>query len=299
MKNTPAVELWSAAPTPLTPALEVDVASVERMVRDAVANGMTGLFLCGTCGEGPWLPDRERRRLVKAASAAAGGDLQIAVQVTDNSVPRIIDNIHRAAEDGAQIAIIAAPATVLNGTPERIAAHFAGAANASPLPVGIYDLGNHRPVVIPADRLKEIYLLPRVHLVKDSSGSPERRALALAARELKPSLKLFNGDEFRCLEYLEAGYDGMLFGGAAAAAPWLRRIVECFTSGDIDGAWQVESEMREVLFGIYGGRTIACWLTGLKYFLVRRGVFSSASSFLGYPLTEECRQFIERHAAKA
>ena len=229
MKNTPAVELWSAAPTPLTPALEVDVASVERMVRDAVANGMTGLFLCGTCGEGPWLPDRERRRLVKAASAAAGGDLQIAVQVTDNSVPRIIDNIHRAAEDGAQIAIIAAPATVLNGTPERIAAHFAGAANASPLPVGIYDLGNHRPVVIPADRLKEIYLLPRVHLVKDSSGSPERRAQALAARELKPSLKLFNGDEFRCLEYLEAGYDGMLSaarplrrpgsGGSSSASP--------------------------------------------------------------------------------
>src|SRR4051812_33177871 len=146
MKAPAAVEIWSAAPTPLTPDLRVDAPSVERMVQDALRDGIKGLFVAGTCGEGPWLPDRERRRLVQLAAKAAGGRLKIAAQVSDNSVPRILDNIHAVAEAGADYAIIAAPAIFMNATPERIVALFAEAAQASPLPVGIYDLGEHRPV---------------------------------------------------------------------------------------------------------------------------------------------------------
>ncbi len=292
----PVVKIWSAAPTPLTPAFRVDEASVERMVQDAIRLGIHGLFLAGTCGEGPWLPDREKQILVKTAVRAAGGKLKLAVQASDNSVPRILDNVQTAAAAGADYAIIAAPATFMNATPERVAAHFIDAVNASPLPVGIYDLGKHRPVIIPEARLKEIYLLPNVHLVKDSSGAAGRRAAAFAARQEKPSLQLFNGDEFRCLEYLQAGYDGFMFGGAAAIAPQLHRIIQLFAAGQVAEAQAVDADMKRMLFGLYGGEAIACWLTGLKYYMVRRGLFTTTTSFLGYPLTAECRAFIERYA---
>jgi 4-hydroxy-tetrahydrodipicolinate synthase len=290
------VHLWSAVPTPLNPDLTVDIPAVERTIRDAIAGGIQGVFLAGTCGEGPWLPDRERSRLVKATVAAAGGKLKIAAQVSDNSVPRILDNVARMAEAGADFGIIAAPATMLNATPDRISALFIEAASASPLPVGVYDLGRHRPISIPENRLKEIYLLPNVKLVKDSSGSPDRRAIALEARRLKPALQLFNGDEFRCLDYLQAGYEGCMFGGAAAVAPQLNRIATLFLAGRLDEARTQEAEMTKTLFGIYGGESIACWLTGLKYYMVRRGLFSSTASFLGYPLTPECQAFIESYA---
>lgn len=295
----PSVKIWSAVPTPLTPAYRVDAPSVERMVHDAIHHGVQGLFLAGTCGEGPWLPDREKQTLVKTAVKAAGGKLKIAVQASDNSVPRILDNAQAAAEAGADYAIIASPATFLNATPERVVAHFTDAVNASPLPMGIYDLGKHRPVIIPEARLKEIYLLPNVHLVKDSSGAPGRRAAALAARQEKPTLQLFNGDEFHCMEYLQAGYDGFMFGGAAAIAPQLHRIGQLFAVGQVAEAQAVDADMKRVLFGLYGGEAIACWLTGLKYYMVRRGLFATTTSFLGYPLTAECRAFIERYAATA
>ncbi|HEY0865222.1 MAG TPA: dihydrodipicolinate synthase family protein [Lacunisphaera sp.] len=299
MKPLPAVKIWSAVPTPLTPAFRVDEGAVERMVLDSVRNGIQGLFLAGTCGEGPWLPDREKQVLVRTAARAARGKLKIAAQASDNSVPRILENVQLAAEAGADYAIIASPATFLNATPERVAALFTDAVNASPLPMGIYDLGSHRPVVIPEARLKEIYLLPNVHLVKDSSGAPARRAIALAAREAKPALQLFNGDEFRCLEYLQAGYDGFMFGGAVAIAPQLNRIAQLYAAGRMDEAAVVDAEMKDVLYGLYGGKAIACWLTGLKYYMVRRGLFATTTSFLGYPLTEECRAFVERYAATA
>lgn len=297
MKSLSPVQIWSAVPTPLTADFRIDEPSVERTVQAAIGDGMSGLFLAGTCGEGPWLPDRERLKLVKKAVQAAGGKLKIGAQVSDNSAPRILDNSRAVADAGADYAIIAAPATFMNATPDRVVALYREAAEACPLPVGIYDLGRHRPVSIPVDRLKEIYLLPNVKLVKDSSGSPERCAAALAARKEKPSLHLFNGDEFRCLEYLEAGYDGLMFGGAAAVGPQLRRIVELFFAARLPEAKAVEAEMKKTLFGIYGGESIACWLTGLKYYMVKRGLFATQTSFLGYPLTDECRAFIDNYAA--
>jgi dihydrodipicolinate synthase/N-acetylneuraminate lyase len=299
MKRMDPVRVWSAAPTPLTADLTIDLPSVDRMIRDAIASGIQGVFLAGTCGEGPWLPDRERIRLVQAVVAQAKGTLKIAVQVTDNSVPRILDNIRQAAESGADYAIIAAPSIFLNATPDRVVALFVEAINASPIPVGIYDLGRHRPVMIPEDRLTEIYRQPNVHLVKDSSGSPARRAAALEARAAKPGLQLFNGDEFRCFEYLEGGYDGFMFGGACAAAAQLHRIAAAFRAGNLDEARRLDAEMKQALQGIYGGEQIACWLTGLKYYMVRRGLFASTASYLGYPLTDACRAFIQEYAGTA
>lgn len=293
MKLSSAVQLWSAAPTPLTPDFKVDVASVTKMVHQAVADGMKGLFLAGTCGEGPWLQDGEKHRLIQAAVAAGGGRLKVAAQVSDNSVPRILDNVKRIADAGADYGIIAAPATMMNVTPERVVALFEETVTASPLPMGIYDLGRHRPVMIPEERLKALYLLPNVHLVKDSSGSPERRAQALAARKEKPKLDLFNGDEFRCIEYLQAGYNGCMFGGAVAIGPEIGRIVALLEAGRAEEAQALNARMKEILYGIYGGEKIACWLSGLKHYMVCRGLFSSPTSFLGYPLTEQCRSFIE------
>ena len=54
--------------------------------------------------------------------------------------------------------------------------------------------------------------------------------------------------------------------------------------------------MKETLFRIYGGKAIACWLTVLKYHMLRRQLFTPASIFLGYPTTDQWRTFIECHA---
>lgn len=297
MKSSNPVHIWSAVPTPLTPDFKVDERSVEKMVHAAIEEGVQGLFLAGTCGEGPWLPNRERQRLVRFAVKASGGRLKIAAQVSDNSVPRILDNVNEVAEAGANYGIMASPATFLNATPQRVAALFTEAVQAAPLAMGIYDLGRHRPVIIPESELKKIYLLPNVHFVKDSSGAPERRAIALAAQAEKPSLRLFNGDEFRCLEYLQGGYDGCMFGGAVAVTPQIKQIAELFVAGRLAEAQALDAEMKQLLFGIYGGESIACWLTGLKHYMVARGLFDTATSFLGYPLTSECRSFIQKHAA--
>lgn len=286
--------LWSAAPTPLTPRFEVDLESVERMVRQARTDRLDGLFLAGTCGEGMCLPNRERKRLIRAAVDAAEGKLHIAAQVSDNSAPRIRANLDDMADAGAGYGIIAPPTAMINASPARIVALYEEAIASSPLPIGIYDLGARQAFALPDDALATIYALPGVKLVKDSSADPKRRAHALAARRRKPGLQLLNGDEFKFIDYLEAGYDGALFGGAAVVAPFMHRIAALFAAGRGKDARAVDARMQEVLYGIYGGRELDCWLTGLKYYLQRAGQFSTTASFFGYPLTDECRVFIDR-----
>src|SRR5688572_16905148 len=96
MHTIPAEKMrgvWSATPTPFDDQGRVDAASVERLVEHHLRLGVKGLFLAGTCGEGAWMPNSERRRLVQSVVAANKGRMVVSVQVTDNSAARILDNM--------------------------------------------------------------------------------------------------------------------------------------------------------------------------------------------------------------
>src|SRR5262245_7136192 len=158
--------VWSATPTPLTEDLTVDIPSVKRMVNHHVRLGVKCLFLAGTCGEGAWLPEREKRRLVDTVASDSAVKLLVSVQVTDNSAKRIFDNIRIAREDGADIAVIAPPYFLLNANARTLLNLYSQAIRESPLPIGIYDRGAYGNVVIPNEVLTRIYSEPKVVIAK-------------------------------------------------------------------------------------------------------------------------------------
>jgi len=286
--------VWSAAPTPFTDNWEVDTESVKRMVEHHLRLGVSGLFLGGTCGEGPLLPDRARRLLVQTVVEQARGRLAVAVQVTDNSTLRILDNMEAARQDGADMAIIAPPYFMSNVNPETLRNLYIQAIRQSPLPVGVYDRGNYSSLLIPESVLAAAYAEQNVVLVKDSSGQPSRRQVALAARAARPELRLLDGDEFRCVEYLQAGYDGLLLGGGIFNGFLAGKIISAVAAGDIASAEQFQDRMNRMMWDVYGGKTIGCWLSGLKKLLVEMGIFATWKNIPAYPLTDECSQAIER-----
>jgi 4-hydroxy-tetrahydrodipicolinate synthase len=286
--------VWSAAPTPFTAKMAIDGVSVGRMVEHHIRLGVRGLFLAGSNGEGPWMTDSQRSELVRLTARAARGRLVLAVQVTDNSAARILDNIGRARADGADIAVIAPPYFLFNDTPDTVGALYRQAIRKSPLPVGIYDRGIHSSVLVSEGVLAAVYAEPKVVLVKDSSSDPSRRRVALAARKKRPTLRLLNGDEFHCVEYLRAGYDGLLLGGGVFNGLMANQIVAAVAGGDIAGANRLQERMIRIMYDVYGGKDIACWLSGEKKLLVEMGLFRTWSSYLGYPLTASCRRAIAK-----
>ena len=290
--------VWSASPTPFTDKMQVDVVAVRRMVDHHLRLGVRGLFLGGTCGEGPWMRNRNRRSLVTTVSEYAGKEMTVAVQVTDNSAARMLDNINDAREDGADIAVIASPNGIGFPTPKRILDVYTKAISESPLPIGIYDLGRAVPVFVPESVLKEIVIHKNVILVKDSSRDLSRRRILLAARRKKPRLRLFTGYEFGCVDYLKAGYDGVLLGGGIFNGYMASEIIKAARDGDLALAEKIQRRMNRMMFAAYGGKKIKAWLTGLKTLLVEMGIFRTAKGHIVFPVTDSCRQAIKRMLEK-
>ncbi|MDD5678208.1 MAG: dihydrodipicolinate synthase family protein [Kiritimatiellae bacterium] len=286
--------VWSAAPTPFTGRMEVDLESVRRMVDHHLRLGVKGLFLCGTNGEGPWMTNAQKRRFVGAVIKRAHGRLPVAVQVTDNSAARIMDNIGMAREEGADIAVVAPPYFLANVSPETIRTLYLDVIRRSPLPVGIYDRGKSSSVVVPESVLRDIYSEPNVVVIKDSSADPARMRIALAAKRKNPALCLLNGWEFNCIPYLQAGFDGLLLGGGVFNGYLAGHLVAAVQAGNLKRAAQFQAGMNRMMWAVYGGRKITCWLAGEKQLLVRMGIFKTWRNYPGYALTCACRRAIER-----
>jgi dihydrodipicolinate synthase/N-acetylneuraminate lyase len=290
--------VWSATPTPLTQKMTVDTQSVKRMVDHHLRLGIRGLFLAGTCGEGAWMPERQKRLLVETVAKYARGKMLVSVQVTDNSAARILDNMRTVREGGADIAVIAPPLFLLNATPRTLLNLYRQAIRESPLPVGIYDRGNFGSLVVPNDVLAQIYTEPKVIIVKDSSTNPVRRDIALAVRRKRPDLRLFDGDEFHCVDYLKAGYDGLLVGGGIFIGHLAGMIVKAVADGDLLRAEKLQQRMNRIMYAVYGGKKITCWLSGLKRLMVEMGVFRTWNNYLDYPLTASCLRDIQKVLVK-
>jgi dihydrodipicolinate synthase/N-acetylneuraminate lyase len=284
--------VWSASPTPFTEDAAIDQASVARTIERHVAIGCDGVMLGGTCGEGPWLTSRQFEALVKSGVEAAQGNMPLVFQATENSSGKVLEKIEDIARWGGQMAVVAQPFFLINARPEVLRKYYTDIFDHSPLPLAFYDRGASVSVPVPQELLEEVASHPKVRMVKDSSCDARRSAALKTARDKRPGLVLLTGDEFQLIPALEAGFDGAFFGGAIATAVAVRRALTLWPQ-DPAAARALDLETQSVLFSIYGGRSISCWLSGLKYLLVCLGVFSGSQNLLGYELTPECKEEID------
>lgn len=285
-------QIWSAAPTPFTVRREVDRESLSRMVAHHLSLGVEGLFLAGTCGEGPWMTDRQKYTLVDTVRREAAGRLKLAVQVTDNSAARVLEQI--AALGPVDMVVVAQPLLAMNVTSASLRHYYLDILDQSPVPVCYYERGRASLVSVPDEVLHDILPHPNLSFVKDSSGDPVRRAELLKGRALRSDLSLLLGDEFLCVDYLAAGYDGVMLGGSILNARYVAEIMRYLAQGDLTAARETERRMVAMLHAVYGGPKVTCWLNGLKTALVRLGVFHTNTAYLDYPLTPECSSAIDQ-----
>jgi 4-hydroxy-tetrahydrodipicolinate synthase len=294
MNSNSFAGVWSAAPTPFTDDMTIDLPSLKRSVAHHLRLGIRGLFLAGTCGEGPCLTDRQRLTLFEKTAEYSDGKLILASQVTDNSAARVLDRIKEAKKAGMDVAVMAPPYFFMNSQPERLLSLYVDIIQNSSLPMAIYDRGKHSSVFVPDTVLKRIYAEPNVVLIKDSSSDFERMRIAISAKRKRPKLSLFNGWEFNCIPYLKAGYDGLLLGGGIFNGFLAAQIMEAVRVGNIPKAERMQLRMNRMMHAVFGGKTNPSWLSGQKKLLVKMGIFSTWKSYLQYPLTKSCCLAIDR-----
>ena len=294
MKTGKLCGIWSAAPTPLTNDFKIDGASIERLAAHHEKLNINGVFIAGTCGEGPWLSDAMRLELARLSVKYNQSKIPLAMQVTDNSALRIIDNIKRIADTGVDIAVIAPPFFQINDSQDYLKKLYLEVIEASPLPIGIYHLGKNTKTLVEPDTIVSIVAHPKVVIVKDSSADPVAMSAIVQARnQRKDKLFALNGNEFDCVIYAQATYDGALLGGACFNGLMANEIIRLTKLGQIDAAKSMQSRMNALMFDIFGGKDFNCWLAGQKLLMVQLGVFSTNKTIINYNVDAACEKAID------
>ncbi len=291
--------VWSAAPTPYTEDWKIDEESIQRLADHHYNMGVRGVFIGGTSGEGPWLTDDMRYRLAAATAKANAGRIATALQITDNSAERMIENLKKYTDSGIDMVVIAPPFFTLNLTQEYIYDMYAKVIDASRIPVGIY----HRPGAqkVEAATVAKLAELQKVVTVKDSVCTAEDTECLLAARDALRSQKEFYayyGNEFDCVTPALKKYDGMMVGGGCFNARMVKAVFETAQSGRIEEAKALQERLNNLMYDVFGGKDISCWLAGQKQILVELGIFRTNKCIINYHLTEECAANIKTAMAK-
>lgn len=270
----------------------MDQGGIENLVRQHARLGVQGLFLGGSCGEGPFLPNRQRADLVRVFRRAGGDAFHLAVQVSDTSAPRVQVNIAEAVEAGADSVVIAAPWLLRFVHHDSARRYFLETLEREwPVPVAIYILNQPPSTGLDLDLWMEIAGHPNVAYVKDSTSSVEYRRALLALKRQRPGLTVRTGDEFDVVAALADGYDGCLLGSAVLNAGLIARSLEALRNGDRAAADRWQAHSNAFLHDLFRP-DISSWMPGLKHALHRLGLFSSEYAHIMGPLTDEDRRRI-------
>jgi 4-hydroxy-tetrahydrodipicolinate synthase len=165
--------VYPAATTQFAADYSLDIPACRKTVTALVADGVDGLVLLGTVGENNSLRPEEKRLALRAAVDAVGGRVPLVAGVSELSTDRAIEFV-RDAEKGGIDALMVLPAMVYVPTPEELYAHFRAVAEATALPIMLYNNPPAYRVSIELDTLERLASIPNIVAIKESAPDPRR-----------------------------------------------------------------------------------------------------------------------------
>src|ERR1700683_3675635 len=173
----PLVCQWSgvfpAATTQFDVAGNVDIAATQAVQAALVRDGVHGLVLLGTVGENNSLSAEEKRAVLRAAVAAVGGKVPLLTGVSENTTAAAATFARDAERIGVN-GLMVLPAMVYVPTTAELEQHFKSVAQASALPIMLYNNPPAYRVSIEFELLERLAELPTIVAIKESSPDPRR-----------------------------------------------------------------------------------------------------------------------------
>ncbi len=249
MKNhdskAPFGRVLTAMVTPFTPDGEIDYAAVAELANDLVDLGNEGLIVNGTTGESPTTGDEEKRALVLEVVKAVGDRAHVVAGVGTNNTAHSIELAIAAAGAGADAALAVTP--YYNKPPqEGLIEHFTGIADATDLPVMLYDIPGRTGVAIAHDTMLRLAEHPRIVANKDATGDVFAAQRVMADSDLV----YYAGDDGLVLPLLSVGAAGVVSVIGHIVADRLAVMIAAFLAGDVRAAQEISRSLVPVVVGV-------------------------------------------------
>jgi len=217
-------------PFGLDGSLDLDAAAA--LARHLVDHGSDGLVVAGTTGEGPVLTDAERIDLFRTVIDSV--TVPVIATTGTNDTAHSVMMTKEAAKLGAAGALVVTP---YYNRPSQagLAAHFRAVAEASTLPVVLYDIPVRSGRRIGPDLTVELArTVPGIVAVKDATGDVAGAAQVVA--EAPAGFELYSGDDSLTLPFAAVGGVGVISVASHWAGPVFASMLAAYRAGDVDQA---------------------------------------------------------------
>ncbi|ENY80272.1 4-hydroxy-tetrahydrodipicolinate synthase [Sphingopyxis sp. MC1] len=213
----------------------LDMQAFARLVDWQIKEGTSALVPCGTTGESPTLSFDEHYRIIDACIEAAAGRVPVIAGCGSNDTATAIRHMRHAQAAGASAALIVAP-YYNRPTQEGMLAHFRALADASDLPIVVYNVPGRTVADISAETMCKLAEIPTVVATKDASGDLARVTMHRAGAGA--DFCQLSGNDDLWLPHAVLGGAGCIsvsanvaprlcadFAAACAAGDWARALV--------------------------------------------------------------------------
>ncbi|MEP6833565.1 MAG: dihydrodipicolinate synthase family protein [Gemmatimonas sp.] len=289
MPTTPLSGVMVPAVTPFLASGEVDLQSFAANLRAHVSQGMSGVLVCGSSGEAALLDDAERGFLIRCARETLPRDKWLLAGIGGESTRQTINRAKVAHSEGADAVLVVAPHYYLKRTTEAaLLAHYRAIADASPLPIMLYNIPVYAHLTLSPALIHEMALHENVIGMKDSAGNLPVLAEYLAARSEK--FCVLTGSGGTAVSALKSGAAGAILAIALFAGPTVLTMYDALRAGDDVTAAALQITVLPLASDIGG----ALGPAGIKAAMDLVGLHGGAPRSPLQPLNE-----VERDAVRA
>ncbi|MFJ2116562.1 4-hydroxy-tetrahydrodipicolinate synthase [Streptomyces sp. NPDC087850] len=244
--QTPFGRVLTAMVTPFAADGALDLDGAQRLAVHLVDAGNDGLVLNGTTGESPTTSDSEKEQLVRAVLEAVGDRAHIVAGVGTNDTRHSLELARTAERAGAHGLLAVTP--YYNKPPqEGLYRHFSAIADATGLPVMLYDIPGRSGVPIDTETIVRLAEHPRIVANKDAKGDLGRASWAIA----RSGLAWYSGDDMLNLPLLSVGAVGFVSVVGHVVTPELRELREAHLTGDVHKATEIHQKLLPVFTGMF------------------------------------------------
>ena len=256
--------LATAMVTPMKADGSLDCESAVRLATTLVDGGCDTILLSGTTGESPTTHQPEKNDLTDAVREAVGDRAFILCGACSNDTAHAVRIAEGAQEHGADGLLVVSP-YYNRPSQEGLRAHVLEVANATDLPVMLYDIPSRTGIAFSDGTLDALASHPRIKGVKDATGDVETGV----DRMHRTGLEYYSGDDALNFAWMTGGASGFVSVVSHVAAAQYRRMIELLDSDQVWEARELSYRLRPLVRVIMGSgqgavmAKYALWLQGV------------------------------------
>ncbi|KAB1904093.1 4-hydroxy-tetrahydrodipicolinate synthase [Micromonospora tulbaghiae] len=245
--SRPFGRVMTAMVTPFTPDGGLDLDGAARLAEHLVdQQGNDALVLNGTTGESPTTTEAEKESLIRTVVEAVGDRARIVAGVGTNDTRHTVELATQAEKAGAHGLLVVTP--YYNKPPQAgLLRHFTTVADATGLPVMLYDIPHRTGVAIATETLVKLAEHGRIVAVKDAKGDLFATSEVLS----RTDLAYYSGEDALTLPMLSVGAVGVVGTSTHFTGALTKQMIEAFEAGDNARALALHRQLLPLYTGIF------------------------------------------------